>query len=133
MAQFPVVHIEIPAVNPHASGKFYQTVFGWNVQADDTFGYVQFQAEGGPGGGFPSIVTEGPFQYRTDSVLIYLGTDDIEGTLAQIEAQGSKTLMPKAEIPGIGWWAVFLDPNGNRLALFTPMPHQHQEEAATEE
>jgi predicted enzyme related to lactoylglutathione lyase len=129
MPQYNVVHIEIPAINAKTSGEFYRTVFGWQIEADPTYGYVQFRPEVGPGGGFPETSGPGPFAYRTDSVLIYVGTDDIEGALASIEAAGGKTLMTKTEIPGIGWWAVFLDPSGNRLALFTPAPPASQEEA----
>jgi predicted enzyme related to lactoylglutathione lyase len=36
-------------------------------------------------------------------------------------AQGGKILAPKTEIPGMGWFAFFADPNGNRLALYRAM------------
>jgi ferritin-like metal-binding protein YciE len=28
-------------------------------------------------------------------------------------------LLPKTEIPGMGWYAIFADPTGNRLGLFS--------------
>jgi predicted enzyme related to lactoylglutathione lyase len=31
--------------------------------------------------------------------------------------------MPKTEIPHVGWWGVFSDPTGNRIALYTSMRH----------
>jgi hypothetical protein len=118
----PFVHIEIPADETPAAGKFYGDVFGWNIETDPTFNYTQFQAEGGPGGGFVSTheATDGGMvQYKPDSLLLYIGTDDIDASLAQVEAHGGKTVLPKTEIPGIGWFAIFTDPTGNRLALFT--------------
>jgi len=117
----PIVHIEIPATNTSAAGKFYSDVFGWKIEADQMYGYVQFQSEGGPGGGFVEAGKENPVnvEYKTDSLLVYLGTDDIEASLAAVEAHGGKTLLPKTEIPHVGWWAVFEDPSGNRLALYT--------------
>jgi predicted enzyme related to lactoylglutathione lyase len=118
----PIVHIEIPAVSPGAAGKFYSDVFGWKVEADPTYNYVQFQAEGGPGGGFVKPKEDTPVLYKPDSLLVFLGTDDIDATLATIEAHGGKTVLPKTEIPQIGWWAAFTDPTGNRLGLFTPAP-----------
>ena len=119
LSSHPVVHIEIPASNANAAGKFYGEVFGWKIEADQMYNYVQFQAEGGPGGGFPQLGGPAPLEYRPDSLLVYIGTDDIDATLAQVEAHGGKTVMPKTEIPHVGWWAVFSDPTGNRVALFT--------------
>lgn len=122
MQGHPIVHIEIPAANASAAGTFYGDVFGWKIEADATYNYVMFQAEGGPGGGFVEPNESASIAYRPDSLLVYIGTDDIDASLAQIEAHGGKTLLPKTEIPTIGWWAVFSDPAGNRLALFTAAP-----------
>lgn len=123
MSGHPIVHIEIPATNSGAAGKFYGDVFGWKIEADEMYGYVQFQSEGGPGGGFADVTGQAPIQYKPDSLLVYLQTDDIDATLATIEAHGGKTVLPKTEIPHVGWWAVFTDPTGNRLALFTSARH----------
>ncbi|MGH2493864.1 MAG: VOC family protein [Ktedonobacteraceae bacterium] len=124
MSGHPIVHVEIPATNTSAAGKFYGDVFGWKIEADQMYGYVQFQSEGGPAGGFVEIAAENPvhIQYKLDSLLVYLQADDIDATLAEIEAHGGKTVLPKTEIPHVGWWAVFTDPSGNRLALFTRAP-----------
>ena len=53
-------------------------------------------------------------------MLVYVGTDDIEASLAKAESLGGSTIVPKTEIPGQGWFAVFTDPTGNRMALYTP-------------
>jgi predicted enzyme related to lactoylglutathione lyase len=117
----PFVHVEIPADDTLAAGKFYGDVFGWNIETDPTFSYTQFRAEGGPGGGFVSTqATDGGMMpAKADSLLLYIGTDDIDASLAKVEAHGGKTVLPKTEIPGIGWFAIFTDPTGNRLALYT--------------
>ena len=125
MSNHPIVHIEIPAKNTGEAGKFYGEVFGWAIEADPMYNYVQFAAEGGPGGGFvqPAAATADNPEYKPDSLLVYIGTDDIDATLAQVEAHGGKTIMPKREIPHVGWFAVFADPTGNRVALYTSMSH----------
>lgn len=123
MAGHPIVHIEIPAASASAAGTFYNEVFGWKIEADPTFNYVQFRSEGGPGGGFVEPGATAPVEYKIDRLLVYLNTDDIEASLAAVEAHGGKTVLPKTEIPGIGWWAVFTDPSGNHLALYTSVPH----------
>jgi len=115
MANHPIAHIEIPAVNVGATSQFYSDVFGWKLETNTMYNYVTFQSEGGLRGGFagPSEPT-----YKPDRLLVYLATDDIDATLATIEAHGGKTVLSKTEIPHVGWWAVFSDPAGNHLALF---------------
>jgi predicted enzyme related to lactoylglutathione lyase len=120
----PIVHVEIPAKNPKESSEFYAHVFGWKPNVAEEFNYYMFQAEGGPGGGFTQV-SDDPNSpggvVKPGDVLIYLGTDDIEASLAEIEAHGGKTLVPKMEIPNTGWFAIFADPAGNRIALYKDM------------
>jgi len=80
-----------------------------------------FEANPGPGGGFVQVGGMG--DYNLGEVLIYVYTNDIDASLAQAESLGGKILQPKTEIPHIGWFAFFSDPSGNRIALFTNMPH----------
>jgi predicted enzyme related to lactoylglutathione lyase len=102
VSQHPIVHIEFPAADPKAVGQFYASVFGWKVETDPGFDYTMFAAEGGPGGGFPKAAEGGPISYKVCEPLVYIGTDDIDASLAQITAHGGKTLTPKTEIPGVG-------------------------------
>lgn len=125
MSNHPIVHLEIPAKDAAAAGKFYGEAFGWKIETDPMYNYTQFQAEGGPGGAFVEVGGSGaPIQYKPDSLLVYVSTDDIDATLAKVESLGGKTLMPKTEIPHVGWWAAFTDPTGNRVALFTGLGRQ---------
>ena len=123
MANHPIVHIEIPARDTAAASKFYADAFGWNIQHEPSFNYYMFQANPGPGGGFVDVGNE-IGGYKVGEVLIYIGTDDIDATLAKIESLGGKTLQPKTEIPQTGWFAYFADPAGNRIALYTSMNPQ---------
>ena len=122
MSDHPIVHVEIPAQDTAAASKFYAEAFGWNIQHEPTFNYYMFQANPGPGGGFVQIGGMG--DNKQGEVLIYIGTDDIDASLAKVEAAGGKTLQPKSEIPNVGWFAYFADPAGNRIALYTTMQPQ---------
>jgi predicted enzyme related to lactoylglutathione lyase len=117
MASHPIVHVEFPSNDLQASGRFYAELFGWGVEHHPEMNYATFEAQGGPGGGFPQVdgqvVTPG-------AVLVYVGTDDIDASLAKAESLGGQTVVPKTEIPSIGWFGVFTDPTGNRVALYTP-------------
>ena len=119
MAAQPIVHIEIVSKDPRASGNFYKEVFGWKIDIDENFDYVQFSADPGIGGAFPQA--DAAQNMKPGDVVLYIGVDNIEATLARIEECGGKTLMPKTEIPGIGWFAIFNDSTGNRMALYTSM------------
>ena len=72
--------------------------------------------KGGPGGGFVVPWGNAPVEYKRDRLLVYLATDDIDATLATIEAHGGKTVLPTTEIPQVGWWAVFTDPGNPTLS-----------------
>jgi uncharacterized protein len=90
------------------------------------YNYVQFQAEGGPGGGFAELAgsTANNPEYKPDSLIVYVGSDDIDADLAKVESLGGKTVFPKTEIPHVGWFAIFTDPTGNRIALFKGVGQQ---------
>ncbi len=123
MAQHSIVHVEIPATDPAISSKFYAELFDWKMQVEPAFNYHMFQADPGPAGAFVQV-GESSMSYKPGEVLIYISTDDIDATLARAEALGGKTLEPKTEIPHTGWFAIFADPTGNRIALFTSMRGQ---------
>ena len=122
MPNHPIVHVDIPANDPAASSKFYADLFSWNIQFDQGFDYHMFQAENGPGGGFVKVGENPP--YKAGEVLIYVSTDDIDATLAKAESLGGKTVVPKSEIPHVGWFAFFTDPTGNRIGLYTDSGQQ---------
>ena len=92
MANYSIAHIEIPTESTGTSGQFYSNVFGWTIETNQMHNYVTFNSEGGPRGGFvkPSEPT-----YKPDRLLVYLTTDDIEGTLANVETHGGKIILPK--------------------------------------
>ena len=117
MSKRNVVHVEIPAANVEAAGKFYADLFDWKLQNIPEMNYTMWEAGDGSGGGFPEVSADNP----AGQVLVYIDSDDIEADLNQVEKLGGKVLHPKTEIPGMGWFGIFKDPTGNVLALYTSM------------
>lgn len=118
MSKRAIVHVEIPATNRDRSAKFYADLFGWDFQhLGDPMNYTTFQA-GNTGGGYPDIGEN----TKAGDVRIYIDSEDIEADLKKIEKAGGKAVYPKTEIPGFGWFAMFTDPAGNTLALWTSVP-----------
>jgi predicted enzyme related to lactoylglutathione lyase len=112
-----VVHVEIPAADVEAAGKFYQELFGWKLEHVPEMNYTLWEAGDGTGGGFPAVSDETP----AGKVLVYIDSDDIEADLKKVEKLGGTVIHPKAEIPQTGWYGLFQDPTGNVLALYTSM------------
>ncbi len=120
MGKHSIVHVELPANDPEAAAGFYSSLFGWKTESSATGGgaYWHFRPDDQPGGGFNPVGTEGMMQVEPGDIFIYISTDDIEATLAKAESLGGKILMKKQEIPGMGWWALFADPTGNKIGVY---------------
>lgn len=115
-----ICHVDIPTNNQGEAGKFYESLFGWKVQPIPQMNYSTFATGEGPGGGFSQVgESVEAFQTRAGDVLVYVSTDDIDASLAKAESLGGKTVVPKMEIPTVGWFGIFTDPTGNHIALFT--------------
>jgi len=110
-----VVHIEIPAGKQDVASNFYSEMFGWKITPMPEMEYTMWETENGLSGGFPSVSNESP----AGQVTVYIDSDDIEADLAKIKKLGGKVIHPNTEIPGMGWFAMFQDPTGNVLALYT--------------
>ena len=120
MSTHQIVHIELPAADGSEASQFYSDVFGWKRSSygGGEWEYWMFQPDGGPGGGFNPLGDQGVIPTKPGDVLMYIDTDNIENSLARIEEQGGKTVIGRQEIPGMGWYAIFTDPTGNRVGLF---------------
>ena len=115
MAQHPIVHVDIPVGNPDTDGKFYAELFDWQIESMPEMNYTMFRAGDGPGGGLPKIDGEST---RANEPLVYVGTDSVDASLEKATALGATVAVPKMEIPGIGWFGIFVDPSGNRIGVF---------------
>lgn len=113
-------HIEIPADDTARARRFYEGLFGWTF-TDTEFGdyalYATPSGEQGVGGGLGKRGESAPQATRN-----YVGVDSIEDSLAKASELGGRVIAGKDEIPGIGWWAVIADTEGNELGLFETMP-----------
>lgn len=114
MSEHPIIHVEFSAQDRQAAGKFYNELFGWKVQQIPEMNYATFDT-GSIGGGL-NLVQE---NYPAGTVAVYVHTDDIDATLRKAESLGGKTLVPRSEIPGVGWFGFFTDPTGNMIGLLT--------------
>lgn len=109
---------EIPALNFQQSVNFYNQIFGidMDTKIDDNYAMAFFPVSNGVGG---SIVA-GPGSTPGEAgPLVYLNAgQDLNPVLKKVEQAGGRIVMPKTFISDdAGYFALFIDPEGNKLAL----------------
>ena len=114
---------ELPTTDISRAQKFYETIFGITMIPMDMPNikmrmFPLNDMQNGVGG---ALVDTGGFHKpsATDGPLIYLnGNPDVQHVLDKVEAAGGKIMVPKTAIsPEYGDMAVFIDTEGNRVAL----------------
>lgn len=108
-------HVEIPSADLKREKEFYAGIFGWKFQDVGQADYVTYRTPGELVGG--GLWT--PPAGMPRAVVNYIHVSDIEKTLDKIGKAGGKTIKAKEEIPGMGWYALFSDPEGHVFGLFT--------------
>ena len=51
----------------------------------------------------------------------YINVESVDEYSKKIEELGGRIVVPKMEVPGVGWWALAMDPNGNQFAIMEEM------------
>ena len=117
-----IVHFEIPADDVEKLRKFYSELFGWKIEKMP--GPVEYwgiatvpvdekgmpQRPGVNGGMMKK-------QNPEHKPVNYIAVESVDEYVKKIATLGGKVIVPKMEVPGIGWWALALDPEGNQFAI----------------
>jgi predicted enzyme related to lactoylglutathione lyase len=110
----PVVWFEIAGRDLDVLQRFYGTLLGWKVDADNPERYGMVDTGGGsgiPGGIFAAGDSTAGY------VSFYADVRDLEASLAQAEQLGGRTVQPPTPIGGGSRVAMLLDPEGHRVGL----------------
>lgn len=105
-------YLELPATGATLDSvkAFYSAAFSWSFT---DYGPTYSAFEQGLDGGFQADASEAPAK-----PLPVLFSDDLEKTLATVEAAGGRIVKPIFAFPG-GRRFHFLDPAGNELAAWS--------------
>ena len=117
-----IVHFEIPVDDVEKLRKFYSELFGWKIEKMP--GPVEYWGiatvpvdEKGmpqrPGVNGGMMKRQNPEHKPVN----YIAVESVDEYVKKIEALGGRVVVPKMEVPGIGWWASALDPEGNQFAI----------------
>jgi len=106
-------YVEFPAKDIAKTKQFFSSVFGWTFE---DFGpeYTAFSNQGLDGGFFKSDLSTST---KNGSALVVFFSNNLEETLAKIEAAGGGIIKPIFSFPG-GRRFHFSDPNGNEYAVW---------------
>ena len=113
-----IVHFEIPADDPQRAGAFYRDALGWEVSrwGDEPYWLVRAGDDDEPGAN-GALVARGDLHRAP---VLIAGVADIDDALRRVESCGGRVAQGKLPVPGMGWSAYVVDPEGNTIGLFQP-------------
>lgn len=117
---------DLMTTEPQAAQAFYTKVAGWGLQPFTDLGtpYSMFTRDGIPIGGAMQLPDEAVKMGASSHWLAYIGTPDVDKTVAQAVKLGARTYVTPRDIPTVGRFAVIGDPQGAIIAFFTPFNEQ---------
>ena len=113
---------EIPVTDMPRAKAFYESVFQIAVEIHQMgeleMGWFPFVTDGSGAGGSLVKHTEFYKPSATHGTLVYISCPDVKDGLERVVAAGGKVLQEKKEIgEGYGFMGLFIDSEGNRIAL----------------
>lgn len=112
-----VVWFEIPADDIDRVKTFYGSLFGWNFiklpAAIHDYWHIDTKGKNAsPDGGLM------PRMYRQQPITNYISVPSVKKASSKVEKLGGTICKPKTAVPGMGYFAVCLDTEGNTFALW---------------
>jgi uncharacterized protein len=122
---FTFVWDELMSTDTDKAGTFYSKVFGWAPRSMDMGGGMIYTLLDRPG----ETNAKGDQQSAGGMMkspmgmsfwLAYVGVDDCDKRCAQAERLGGKIMVPAQDIPNVGRFACWSDPQGAAIAVLQP-------------
>jgi uncharacterized protein len=110
---------ELMTTDTDAASDFYSRVVPWKAEDSGMPSYSLWMSGKVRAGGLMAL-PEDDGSSTPPHWIIYVGTEDVDATVAAAEKLGGKVLKPAVDIPNVGRFAVLADPQGAALAVFTP-------------
>lgn len=109
-----ICHFELMTADPARCRAFYGSIFDWKFNDEGMPGYTMVNTGGEPGAG----IFEKPKEVSAPMLNVYILVDNIEETLGKVRNAGGHVIDEKKLVPGIGYWAMFTDPDGICVGIF---------------
>lgn len=127
-APFTFVWDELVTTGTDAAAKFYAAVFGWSARTMDmgggeTYtlldrpGAKNFKGDQASAGGMMKAPQGVPYSFW----LPYIHVDNTDQRSERAAKLGGKVMVPPTDIPNVGRFACWMDPQGASIAVLKPM------------
>ena len=130
MKKNAVVHFEIYADDPDKLGQFYTSLFDWSIEPIPGMDYrliktVETDAKGMPSqaGGINGGILKRPAGYEERAWVNYVNVVSLEAAIDRAQKLGATVMKGKSPVPGMGWFAMLTDPQGNPFAIWQMDPN----------
>jgi predicted enzyme related to lactoylglutathione lyase len=124
-----VAHFEIPADDPDKLASFYTSLFGWQINKVPMEGgdYWITQTVPTDDKGMPTEpggINGGIYKRQAPQQppINYVNVESVDEYAAKAKSLGATITLDKMPIPGMGYFAQIVDPQGNPLGLFQGDP-----------
>lgn len=106
----PVVHFEFWTKSPERLSDFYRSAFGWDIRHIPEMKYwlTNSGQKTGINGGIFSP-QEGTWP---GNVCLYIDVPNLGDAVAQVRSAGGTMIVERQDVPGMGAFALFTDPDG---------------------
>jgi predicted enzyme related to lactoylglutathione lyase len=108
-----VVHFDISAEKPEELRNFYESVFGWKFERwEGPMEYWMITTGEGPG-------IDGGMSKRGEQNMDIntIDVSNLDEYMQKVQDNGATIVAAKMAIPGVGWFAVFKDAEGNTFGM----------------
>jgi predicted enzyme related to lactoylglutathione lyase len=107
-------HVHVPAGDSERAGRFYASVFGWELSEYSGTPYVEIKTSED---GIRGVIGPGVFGER--DITAWILVDDVDAALARVEQHGGKALHAHPEVPpDFGDFGLASDPDGLVFGLW---------------
>ncbi len=115
-----VVWNELTSTDPKVAAAFYTKLFGWKATTSSDLGveYTQFALNGEPVAGLLKTPMPGMPTYWTP----YFAVDDADALAKTVKTTGGQALVEPTDIPTVGRFAIFKDPQDAIFGILRPLP-----------
>jgi uncharacterized protein len=122
-----VNHFTIPADALDRAIEFYRQVFGWKFEVGWEYDTPQSREKywhANTGDGATDGINGGLTrrEYPGQPISVGIEVPAVDPCLDLVEKCGGKVIVRKVPLPGVAWFAVCQDPEGNTFAIAQPDP-----------
>jgi predicted enzyme related to lactoylglutathione lyase len=115
-----VNHFAIPADAPERAIHFYQQVFDWKFEVGWEYDTPQGREKywhilTGDGDGINGGLTRR--EYPGQPISVAIDVSSVEHYIQAVQNAGGKIIVNKVALPGVAWFAVCQDSEGNTFAM----------------